>query len=85
MVNMMKLKLGRQSLFQTRPAAQAERKELLQRINELTKSIGIAQNYFENQTDPDLIESAIFELKSLKMQYSYLIKQAKSFEGKRLA
>lgn len=85
MVNIMKFKLGRESLFGARSVAQVQRKELLERINELRESIGIAQNYFENQTDPDLIESAIFELKSLKTQYSYLIKQAKSFEGKKLA
>ena len=36
-----------------------------------------AQNFFENVTDPDLIDYAIYDIEAAKRKYMYLLKQAK--------
>lgn len=36
-----------------------------------------AQNYFQNVTDPDLIDHAIYLLEASEARYSYLLKQAR--------
>ena len=46
-------------------------------IREVCNSIDIAQSRFEQETDPDLIESAIFELQSLRAKYRYLLRTAR--------
>ena len=39
-----------------------------------------AQNYFDNVSDPDLIEFAIYEMKAAQHRYEYMIKCAKRGE-----
>ncbi len=39
-----------------------------------------AQNYFNNVSDPDLIEFAIYEMKAAQHKYEYMIKCAKRGE-----
>lgn len=36
-----------------------------------------AQKFFDNTTEPDLIDYAIYEMEASKTRYRYLIKQAK--------
>lgn len=36
-----------------------------------------AHNYFQNVTDPDLIDHAIYMLEAAEAKYSYLLKQAR--------
>lgn len=36
-----------------------------------------AQNYFENVSEPDLVDYAIYRLEAAKKRYAYLIKQAR--------
>ncbi|NLJ40777.1 MAG: YaaL family protein [Clostridiales bacterium] len=36
-----------------------------------------AQNYFENASDPDLVDYAIYKLEAAKLRYMYLLKQAR--------
>lgn len=36
-----------------------------------------AQNYFENVSDPDLIEFAIYDMKAAQQRYEYMVKCAK--------
>jgi len=36
-----------------------------------------AENYFENVSDPDLIDYAIYDVAAAKRKYMYLLKQAK--------
>ncbi len=36
-----------------------------------------AQNYFENVSEPDLVDYAIYRLEAAKIRYMYLIKQAR--------
>lgn len=36
-----------------------------------------AQNYFENVSEPDLVDYAIYRLEAAKIRYMHLIKQAR--------
>ena len=36
-----------------------------------------AQNFFDNVTDPELVEHAIYKMEAAKTKYAYLLKQAK--------
>ena len=36
-----------------------------------------AQNYFENVTDPDLVDYAIFGLETARRRYRYMLKNAR--------
>ncbi len=38
-----------------------------------------AQNYFENVSESDLVDYAIYRLEAAKIKYMYLIKQARAF------
>lgn len=40
------------------------------------------EEYFENVSDPDLIDHAIYELKASKIKYIYFLKRAKEIENK---
>lgn len=37
-----------------------------------------AQNYFDNVSDPDLVDYAIYEMEAARKKYIYLLKQAKN-------
>lgn len=36
-----------------------------------------AENYFDNVSDPDLIDFAIFDMEAAKKKYVYMLKKAK--------
>jgi len=36
-----------------------------------------AQNFFENVSDPDLVDYAIYRLEAARIKYRYLLKQAR--------
>ncbi len=38
-----------------------------------------AQNFFQNVTDPDLIDYAIYLMEASEAKYSYLLKRARGF------
>ena len=38
-----------------------------------------AQNYFENVTDPDLVEYAVYDLEAAKRRYTYMLKCAREY------
>ncbi|QSZ27406.1 DUF2508 family protein [Aceticella autotrophica] len=50
---------------------------LVNEVKETMRQIKDAEIYFQNVTDPDLIDQAIYNLESLKKKYIYLIKKAK--------
>ena len=47
-------------------------------IRQVCASIDMAQSRFEQESDPDLIEAAIYEIQSLRATYRYLLKTAKN-------
>jgi len=40
-----------------------------------------AQNYFDNVSDPDLVDYAIYEIEAARKKYMYLLKQAKNISN----
>lgn len=60
--------------------ADLAKKQLLQEIEELKQSLETANSNFENVSDPDLIDSCIYEIKSLTFRYHYLLRQIRNFE-----
>lgn len=53
---------------------------LLQEIKETKASIELAQSNFQNMTNPDLIDCAIYELKAAQKRYAYLLECAKKYD-----
>lgn len=51
---------------------------IIETIREVCACIDAAQSRFEQETDPDLIEAAIYELQSLRAKYRYLLRTARS-------
>ena len=51
--------------------------KLLEEINLVKMQIQNANTRFEQTSDSDLVESAIYEIQSLKAKYRYLVKSAK--------
>jgi hypothetical protein len=51
--------------------------DFLDEIKQAREEWIAAQNFFENATDPDLIDYAIYRIEATRRRYMYLIKQAK--------
>ncbi len=65
------------------PARQASlsKLQLLQEIEYLKLSLETANSNFENVSDPDLIDSYIYEMNAISFRYKYLLRQMKVFEN----
>ena len=59
-----------------------ERLELLDGLERTRVQIQQAYLQFDTAGDPDLIESSVFEIKSLQARYSYLLRQVKALGGR---
>ncbi|TCL00078.1 uncharacterized protein DUF2508 [Natranaerovirga hydrolytica] len=55
-----------------------EEERLLKNIKEVKKALDIANINFENITEPQLIDSCIYELRAMQMKYEYLLTLAKA-------
>lgn len=51
--------------------------QLVSEVRQTIKELKDAEIYFQNVTDPDLVDYAIYRLESLKRKYIYLLKKAK--------
>ncbi|AIS51268.1 hypothetical protein TKV_c00540 [Thermoanaerobacter kivui] len=51
--------------------------QLVNEVKQTVKELKDAEIYFQNVTDPDLVDYAIYRLESLKRKYIYLLKKAK--------
>lgn len=51
---------------------------IIEAIREVCECIDAAQSRFEQETDADLIEAAIYELQSLRAKYRYLLRTARA-------
>lgn len=49
----------------------------IEAIREICQQIELVQNRFSMESDPDLVESCIFELESLRARYRYLLRTAR--------
>lgn len=51
------------------------REQLEQEIERLQQSLETANSNFDNVSDPDLVDSYIYELNALSFRYKYLLRQ----------
>lgn len=61
---------------------QEERQELLEGLNKTRALIDQAYACFNRESDPDLIESYVFEINALQSRYSYLLRRVREMEQK---
>lgn len=59
---------------------QQERRELLEGLDRTKVLIHQAYSCFNRESDPDLIESYVFEINALQSRYSYLLKRVRELE-----
>lgn len=62
------------------PGYQAK-EQLMWEIEALKQSLETVNSNFENVSDPDLIDSYIYEMNALSFRYKYLLRQLKSFHA----
>lgn len=60
--------------------AQQERQELLEGLASTRVLINQAYSCFNRESDPDLIESYVFEINALQSRYSYLLRRVRELE-----
>ena len=58
-----------------------ERQELLEGLDRTKMLIQQAYACFNRESDPDLIESYVFEINALQRRYSYLLRRVREMEG----
>ena len=63
--------------------AQQERQELLEGLERTKVLINQAYACFNRESDPDLIESYVFEINALQSRYSYLLRRVRELEQER--
>lgn len=51
------------------------REQLKKEIDALQQSLETANSNFDNVSDPDLVDSYIYELNALSFRYKYLLRQ----------
>ena len=52
--------------------------KLLDEIENVKMKLDTAASHFESESDPDLVEAIVYEMKSLSARYRYLLREAKS-------
>lgn len=55
-------------------------RRLLDNLTETKHNLDLAYQNFENATDPELIDSYIYELNAIQMRYRFLLSRVKSYE-----
>ena len=65
--------------------ASPEQAELMQSLQQAQRSLDHAYLAFDDITDSDLMESCIFEIRSLQARINYLLRQIKRLEAQATA
>jgi hypothetical protein len=60
---------------------QVAKEQLLNEIEAVQQSLETANSNFENVSDPDLIDSYIYEMNAISFRYRYLLRQIRAFES----
>lgn len=60
---------------------EAERRELHDCMTRTLVEINQAYAGFNMQTDPDLIDSHVYEINALQSRYAYLVRRLKQLDG----
>ena len=59
------------------PVPMTEEQQLMDSIGKAHAECQMAENRFNQATDPDLIDQAIYDMMAAKTKYAYLLKSAK--------
>lgn len=62
------------------PVAMA-REQLIRQIEDLKQSLETANSNFEYASDPDLVDSYIYEMNAISFRYKYLLRRMREFES----
>ncbi len=57
------------------------KEQLTKEIESLKQSLETANSNFENVSDPDLIDSYIYEMNAISFRYKYLLRQMRNMES----
>lgn len=57
------------------------KEQLTKEIEALKQSLETANSNFENASDPDLIDSYIYEMNAISFRYKYLLRQMRNMES----
>ena len=68
-------------LFKKREPVDNELDDLLRCLSRTQREIEQAYNRFNFTSDPDLVESYVYEITSLQCRYNYLLRRVKELEG----
>ena len=74
--------LRRISPIHQRGNVSQEQAELMQSLQQAQQALDHAYLAFDDITDGDLMESCIFEIRSLQSRINYLLRQMKQLEGR---
>ncbi len=55
------------------------REELMNELKKAGNALDSAYSVFENVTDPDLIDCAIYQINAIQLKYKYLLERAKQY------
>lgn len=75
------------SLFRRRIVSPVdeERAQLLEGVAQTRVLLNRAYSEFNIHSDPDLVESCVYEINALRSRYSYLVRRVKTLEGQGLS
>lgn len=62
-------------------SVQLAKEELINEIEAVQQLLETAHSNFENVSDPDLIDSYIYEMNAISYRYRYLLRQIRGFES----
>ncbi len=68
--------------FKQEPQTDENYQTLLDNLTQTMNSLHLAYQNFENATDPELIDSYIYEVNAIQMRYKFLLCRLKSYESK---
>ena len=77
--------LRRISPIHQRGKVSQEQEELMQSLREAQRPLDHAYLAFDDITDSELVESCIFEIRSLQSRINYLLRQLKQLEEQQTA
>ena len=60
-----------------KPCMTYEEKSLISELEQTKNALAAAYSSFENVTDPDLIDSCIYQVNSAQKRYKFLLERAK--------
>lgn len=68
------------SFFKHAPQTDEDYQNLLDNLEQTMNNLHLAYENFENATDPELIDSYIYEVNAIQMRYKFLLCRLKSYE-----